>query len=451
MKGPFMKSKMCFTVLLSVLLISTYINVTFGETDAPHVDLPPRGYASFGEEYIIPVTLKNDTGGDIWKCKVAIDTETPPEDLPYEIVKGEAETTDIPELKGKFEEGVEVTLDLIIKFKTAASAGDYTIPILVTGFKTACQREGEYCQPLRPKKDEMKVTLIIRKPILLIDLENEFSVREGDTLEIPFTVRNVGTATASKLSVTYHMDDALLGNIETPEMPKDANASEEIDTKLHLDTTGISYGVYPLTVQAAYFDLKDTRKTVEKETTIHILGPSEEEIYQKKLENAKTVENEARNLLTNDEFNKALKKYKEAKTLYEELEISTKVNEMDSNITLINQTLLKIEKDTAEADQLFQEGEQYMQNENYSAALEKINKAKIIYTRLFNLTKDNETYKTLYETHISECEEKIQLSEDKIEESTNPIEVPEPKVAFVAAIVLLLAALVFGVVLMRRE
>ncbi|MCK4310931.1 MAG: hypothetical protein KAV80_05710, partial [Methanomicrobia archaeon] len=110
----------------------------------------------------------------------------------------------------------------------------------------------------------------------------------------------------------------------------------------------------------------------------------------------------------------------------------------------------KIQEDTEKADQEFQNGVQYMNDDNYSQALEKINAAKALYTSLLNLTNRNESYKNLYESKINDCEEKIQYLEEKISDEDD-IEVPKLYAVFIVAIVLLLVSLVFGIALIRRE
>ncbi|MEA1994116.1 MAG: CARDB domain-containing protein [Euryarchaeota archaeon] len=439
-----MKFKTISIILLLFLMAPIYINVA--AADSLVVVLPPDGYTYLGESYTIPVTLKNNTGEKIWKCRIEIDTENIPEDkLQYiERIKEKAETI---ELKDKG----EAILELIIRFKNDAPSGEYTIPVLVTGYKTACINEGEYCQPLRPQKGEVTVTLIIGKPMLLMDLDTEFTVESGEELEIPFSIRNVGTATASGVSVNYLIDDELLGKLASPEISKDLNASTVLNETLHLDTAGVEPGEYSLSINITYFDLKNRRKTTEENCTIHIEGKTEEEKYKEKLNEAAAVEADAESLLNNDKFDSALEKYKEAKLLYEELGVSTKVNSINEKINAIDNTIQSIQDSTEEADQEFQDGLQLMNDEAYSAAIEEMKSAKKLYTDLLDLTEKNETYKNTYESKIDDCDENIQHLQEKLSEKEVIVEMPRPKTVFIVAIVLLLSSFVLGIILMRRE
>jgi len=451
-----MKSKI-ISIMFSLLIVtSIYINLTLADSRVPDklpiVKVPPRGSAKLGENYTIEVTLTNPNEKDrvdIWKCWVEIDTDKISDEY-IEIIDGRKEITN-------FGSGEEIKLELIIKFKDNAPEGEYAIPLKVTGRWIACSGG---CAPFQPQYKETKVSLTILKPMIIVYylkndysiVENDYSIRGGGELEIPFSIRNVGTGKAFNISIKYDVDDELLENLESPEIPKELDASEIINEKLYLNTENMDYGDYSLTIRVEYFDLRNEKKPpFEKECSIHVLGPSEEEINQEKLDKAVAAEREAATLLSKDEFDSALEKYKEAKTLYEEVGITTKVSDMDSKINLVEETIQKIPRDTEKADQDFQNGVQYMNNGDYSEALEKVKDAKTLYTSLFSLTNSNETYKNLYESKINDCEEKIQYLEEKINEEEDDTEVVELKTVFIAAIVLLLAALVFGIILIRRE
>ncbi|KAA0005632.1 MAG: hypothetical protein FE039_01440, partial [Thermoplasmata archaeon] len=210
--------------------------------------ISPRGYAHLREDYIIHVTLKNETGEKIYKCWVEIITDKLSEYI--EVVKGRAETI-------KFENGAEVTLDLVIRFRDNAPSGEYVIPLKVLGYKTACQKDGEPCQPLRPQNEKTRVILIIEKPMITIELKDDYTVKGGEDLEIPFKIKNVATGTAYNLSVSYVSDYKLLENLESPDISGDLNASGVIDEKLYLNTENIDYGDYSLTVNVEYFDMRN--------------------------------------------------------------------------------------------------------------------------------------------------------------------------------------------------
>lgn len=451
-----MKSKI-ISIMFSLLIVtSIYINLTLADSKVPDklpiVKVPPRGSTKLGENYIIEVTLTNPNEKDrvdIWKCWVEIDTDKIPEEY-IEIIDGKKEITN-------FGSGEEIKLELIIRFKDNAPEGEYTIPIKVTGKWIACSSG---CTPFQPQYEETKVSLTILKPMIMVYYlkndfsigENDYSIRGGGELEIPFSIKNVATGKAFNISIKYDVDDELLENLKCPEIPKELDAGEIINEKLYLNTEGIDYGDYSLKIMVEYFDSRNKRyKPFEKECSIHVLGPSEEEINQEKLNKAAAAEREAATLLSKDEFDSALEKYKEAKTLYEEVGITTKVNDMNSKINLVEETIQKIEENTKKADQDFQNGVQYMNDGDYSEALEKVKNAKVLYTSLFNLTNSNETYKNLYESKINDCEEKIQYLEEKINEEEDDTEVVELKTVFIAAIILLLAALVFGIMLIRKE
>ncbi len=444
-----MKPKIIAIMFLLLLVAPIFINVTFADTKVPNelpiVKISPKGSTKPGENYTIEVTLTNpneENKVDIWKCWAEINTEKiPEEELQYiEIIKEKAEITN-------FGSGEEVTLELIIRFGDNAPEGEYIIPIKVSGKWIACTTG---CIPFSPQNVETKVSLTILKPVVTVYLQNEYSVKGGEKLEIPFSIKNIGTAKASNVSVNYLVDDELLENLESPEISRELNASEIIDEKLYLDTESIDYGDYSLTIHVEYFTTKNERKIFDKGCTIHILGPTEEEINQEKLNRASGLEREAGIFLSKDEFDSALEKYKEAKTLYEEVGIATKVGDMNNKINLIDETIQKIQEDTEKADQEFQNGVQYMDDDNYSQALERINAAKALYTSLLNLTNRNESYKNLYESKINDCEEKIQYLEEKISDEDD-IEVPKLYAVFIVAIVLLLVSLVFGIALIRRE
>jgi len=437
-----MKSKIVSIIFSLLIVTSIYINLTLADSESPTVNVPSRGYAHLREDYVIPVTLKNETGEKIWKCWVEIDTDKVPDCI--EIIKEKAETIN-------FEKDTEITLEVAIRFKDNAPSGEYVIPLKVLGYKTACQKEGEYCQPLRPQNEKTRVILIIEKPLIMIDLKNEYSIRGGEKLEIPFSIENAGTGTAFNISVTYLSDYELFENLKYPETPEDLNASAVFNGKIYLDTENIEYGDYLLNISVEYFDLRNKKMNFQKKCDIHILGPSEEEINQEKLNKAAAAEREAESLLSKGEFDSALEKYNEAKTLYEEVGIITKVNDINGKINLIDGTIQRIQDNTEKADQEFQNGVQDMNNGDYSGALKKMENAKALYTISLNLTKNNESYKNLYDSKISDCEEKIQYLKEKINENKNNVKVPELKTVFIAAIVLLLVALILGIVLIRKE
>ncbi|MCD6466772.1 MAG: hypothetical protein J7L10_02480, partial [Methanomicrobia archaeon] len=360
-----MKSKI-ISIMFSLLIVtSIYINLTLAKekADKPPIVkvLPQRGSTTLGENYIIEVILTNpneEDKADIYKCYVEIDTDKISEEY-IEIIKGKAEIT-------KFGSEEEVTVELIIKFKDNAPEGEYTIPIKVTGRWIACSSG---CTPFQPQYEETKVSLTILKPMVMVYYlkndfsieENDYSIRGGGELEIPFSIKNVATGKAFNISIKYDVDDELLENLKCPEIPKELDAGEIINEKLYLNTEGIDYGDYSLKITVEYFDSRNKRyKPFEKECSIHVLGPSEEEINQEKLNKAAAAEREAATLLSKDEFDSALEKYKEAKTLYEEVGITTKVNDMNSKINLVEETIQKIEENTKKADQNFQNGVQYM-------------------------------------------------------------------------------------------
>ena len=197
--------------------------------------------------------------------------------------------------------------------------------------------------------------------------------------------------------------------------------------------------------------MRNKKLNFQKKCNIHILGPTEEEIYQEKLNKAVKMEREAESLLGEDEFESALEKYKEAKALYEEIGANLKVNDINGKINLIENTIDKIKTDTEKADQMYQRGIEEMNSGNYNDALKDMEDAKSLYTLLFNLTKYNEDYKTLYEKKIADCEEKIDEINKKIDETKIKIEMPELKTVFVIAIFLSVVALICGIVLIRKE
>jgi len=452
-----MKSKI-ISIMFSLLIVtSIYINLTLAKekADKPPIVkvLPQRGSTTLGENYIIEVILTNpneEDKADIYKCYVEIDTDKISEEY-IEIIDGKKEITN-------FESGEEIKLELIIGFKDNAPEGNYIIPIKIRGEFISCTMGGCGIDFYFEKKAEVSLTIL--KPAIIVYYlkndfsigENDYSIRGGGELEIPFSIKNVATGKAFNISIKYDVDDELLENLKYPEIPKELDAGEIINEKLYLNTEGIDYGDYSLKITVEYFDSRNKRyKPFEKECSIHVLGPSEEEINQEKLNKAAAAEREAATLLSKDEFDSALEKYKEAKTLYEEVGITTKVNDMNSKINLVEETIQKIEENTKKADQDFQNGVQYMNDGDYSEALEKVKNAKVLYTSLFNLTNSNETYKNLYESKINDCEEKIQYLEEKINEEEDDTEVVELKTVFIAAIILLLAALVFGIMLIRKE
>ena len=426
-------------ILIIFLLSIVTVNSIIAESDVPTVTIPPRGYAHLGEDYTISVTLKNETGEKIWKCWAEIITDKLSEYI--EVVKDRAETI-------KFENGAEVTLDLVIRFRDNAPSGEYVIPISVSGKWTACTAG---CKPMRPQIRETKVILIIEKPMIAIELKDDYTVKGEEDLEIPFKIKNLGTGTAYNLSVSYVSDYKLLENLESPDISGDLNASGVIDEKLYLNTENIDYGDYSLTVNVEYFDMRNKKLNFQKKCNIHILGPTEEEIYQEKLNKAVKMEREAESLLGEDEFESALEKYKEAKALYEEIGANLKVNDINGKINLIENTIDKIKTDTEKADQMYQRGVGEMNSGNYNDALKDMEDAKSLYTLLFNLTKYNEDYKTLYEKKIADCEEKIDEINKKIDETKIKIEMPELKTVFVIAIILSVVALICGIVLIRKE
>ena len=299
---------------------------------------------------------------------------------------------------------------------------------------------------------ENKVTLLVLKPMVTVSLQEDLYIKGGEELEIPFSIKNIGTAPASDLSVNYRVDDELLDNVTLPDLPREVNASSVLPEMILLDTEGIAYGEYSLVVEVAYRTPRNETKSAEKKSTIHIMGPTEEEINQETLAKAGEAERDAGIFLTRDEYGSALEEYQEAKKLYEAVGLTTKVAEMNDKITLVGETIEKIQMNTEKADQEFQAGEGYLYDDNYPQALEKTKSAKALYNQVLSLTKDNEPQRTLYEEKISECEERIQYLEQKVadEESEDP-ETPELETVFVGAIIFLLIALIFGIILIRRE
>jgi hypothetical protein len=436
-------------MIASSLITSSILGDSSIPNKLPLVEVVGQGTTKIGEAYTVEVSLTNpndDDKVDIWKCYVEIDTENiSEEELQYiDITKERAEITN-------FESGAEVTVELIITFTEDAPEGVYMIPIRISGRWIACTSG---CAPFQPQYVNAKVTLLVLKPMITILLAEDFSVRGGERLEIPFTIKNIGTAETSDLSVNYLVDDIFLGNITLPDVPQEVNASTALAETIILDTEGIPYGNYSLAIQTEHTTRKNEVKTDKKSSTIHILGPSDEDITQEKLAEAEATEKEAEILLSQDEFSSALGKYKEAKGLYEEIRIDTKVTEMNDKINLIDGTLQKIQQDTEKADEEFQRGEEYLYDDAYDQALEKTKSARTLYNNLLSLTKDNETYKIVYEEKIAECDERIAYLENKIASETESLPLPEMpslNTVFVGAIIFLLIALVFGVILMRRE
>ncbi|MEA1994115.1 MAG: hypothetical protein U9N35_06970 [Euryarchaeota archaeon] len=257
--------KIGLTVLISLLLmgishiqgfddVSLEYSVEYGR---------PLDIALVGDEVKIHVKLRNTSGDNVWNCKVEIDKEKISAGaLPFIDFKKDVAEFREPMKYKMHDEIQEDQVTLTIVFKKGIRGGTYEIPLLFTGKVGPCI---DGCISLRPQKKVIEVPVIIPKPMLTIQTSGRVEAN-ADSAEIPFVLKNGGTAKAENIVITTS-PQSIPSEVKLDS--KVLATGAEMNGTVLLDVSTLSTGVYPVEIDLTYSD--EDLNNEEKKKTVDVV------------------------------------------------------------------------------------------------------------------------------------------------------------------------------------
>ncbi|MEA1993656.1 MAG: hypothetical protein U9N35_04595 [Euryarchaeota archaeon] len=364
-------------VIFLIIFLSYPIGLYGAQDDTlPSPEIESHAFPEFvhpGEEATIRVTVRNDMGAMMWNTRVYIDTLKIPEELRehVEVIVGNRGDLNLP---SPMVTGDKETVELKIRITESFPAQEIDIPFIVDGDFGPC--EGHGCKPfLVPKYSHIDVLTTESSILLSLDIKS-FLLQAEDcgiittTLDVPFTLRNVGASAVYNISFTLTSENLIFDHETEPsgtinELPE----GEEISGKftIYLNETGV--GIYTITIRAKYHDRYNKESFVEEKITMEVRN----EAY--------TYYAKAQEYYNSCEYSKAKEFYINAKNKYEEAG--------NTNMALkIERKIFKIQgnENFEQAQHYYFLGESVKAKEYYTQAKEYYNKAN--YCVMYNICEE---------------------------------------------------------------
>ncbi|MHC1604923.1 MAG: COG1361 family protein [Candidatus Methanofastidiosia archaeon] len=278
---------------------------------------PEKVYA--GDTVYLTISVENaslDEGEKLWDAKIFVDQDVMSEQVASNIVINEPDGISI-EYTGNEHPGKEIWPGesevgiLSITVKGDAPGGSYPIPVVLTGKRGPCP---EGCSPWREEPLYVSVKVIHGIPALSATFPEENTAVFGDTLTIPFTLKNLGSSEALDILPEMILDQpSFVGQVNIQDNKNNLMAGESIDASIAIITSSLGTGEFFLEVKVHYKDSKDKTYLLTKNVAFSILE-SGKKTYEE-------LGNEAfqsgEDYFTNQEYELAIEFYSKAKGFYE--------------------------------------------------------------------------------------------------------------------------------------
>ncbi|HHN81551.1 MAG TPA: hypothetical protein ENN11_02900, partial [Methanomicrobia archaeon] len=186
----------------------------------------------------------------------------------------------------------------------------YYIPFVITGKRGPCPQG---CHPWRGEVVTLSLNVIHGLPALSLSVSSDNVAAEGETLNVDFSVRNLGSAPAYNVKAEVKSDYSSL--VSQVNIPGDVDTLEPNDTlegSVAIFTSSLGEGEYELRLDVSFVDTKGTQYVKQKTFSLSIL-PSQQASFEQQGDD--TYE-EGVALLETDDFKGAIMLFSQAKQLY---------------------------------------------------------------------------------------------------------------------------------------
>jgi len=206
--------------------------------------------------------------------------------------------------------GETTSAELSFTLDDDAPGGTYYIPFVITGKRGPCPQG---CHPWRGEVVTLSLNVIHGLPALSLSVSSDNVAAEGETLNVDFSVRNLGSAPAYNVKAEVKSDYSSL--VSQVNIPGDVDTLEPNDTlegSVAIFTSSLGEGEYELRLDVSFVDTKGTQYVKQKTFSLSIL-PSQQASFEQQGDD--TYE-EGVALLETDDFKGAIMLFSQAKQLY---------------------------------------------------------------------------------------------------------------------------------------
>lgn len=320
-----MVKKVLPLIIISLLLIPLY---EAADAD-PRVDLIYPSQIEPGKQITIEVKLKNTTSEMLWDLKGVIESNNIPPDIRdhIKIIDGEKKFLEDNDHSINIQD--EVSIKLSIEIDKNAEAGTYTIPLKIKGEIGNC-RQG--CKPYLLMKD-IQFKVIKEYPSIKIELSsNPREVLQGQSLDIPFKIYNYGLGYANniKLSVPSTNNFSTSLDLDSIGLMK-SNESRNLALKITAKGDAPS-GSYKTDIIIEYFDSYGNKRAATESISFTIKDSA-------LVKDAENYYSQANSYFEKKNYSKSLEYYQKAKEAYQKLGLTEKVNDIETKIEIINNSV----------------------------------------------------------------------------------------------------------------
>jgi len=312
---------------LPLLLISLFLLPLYAAADAdPKVELSYPIETDPGKIIFIDVKLTNTTSEMLWDLKAVIDSDEIPIDIKNYINVIDGEKKFVEDEDHSINVQDQVTTRLSIEITANAEPGNYRIPLAIRGEIGNC-RQG--CKPyLLVKNIDFKV--VKEFPSLKIELSPySKDVFQGQDITIPFKISNYGEGYGRSIKVSIPENANYQYSFDINSISF-LNSQEQRIVNLNILTKGDTpSGDYKTDIIVEYFDAYGDKKATTQSISFSVKDSAV-------VKNAENYYTQANTYFEKKNYSKALEFYQKSREAYQEVGLTSKVNEIDSKILLVN-------------------------------------------------------------------------------------------------------------------